>query len=111
MRIGKYRTVGPTVDTEWGPVPSPYIMSDPTQLRHPWLPPTYRGRHIYRTQPRPLGPLTTGVDSVTPKIGPTTHPAGHALGVEEHQAETKWATYAFLGALGLMGLVLLGKAA
>lgn len=57
MRIGPYKHVGEPLETEWGTYESPYIIGAPTQLRRPWRPPTLRGRHIYRTQPRHISQL------------------------------------------------------
>jgi len=58
MKIGRYRRVGPDLETAWGTYASPMIVGDPTSIRgKPWIPPVLRTRHPYRMQPRPLGPL------------------------------------------------------
>lgn len=109
MRIGPYKRLGQDLKTTWGTYPSPYITQPASAVLKPWLPPTLRGRHQYRTQPRPL---TVPVDPV-PRDGVATDiamrgrsslvmPPGSAYGAVDPQKETKLGTYLFLGALGAL---------
>lgn len=136
MRIGPYKRLGPDLHTTWGTYPSPYITQPASAVMRPWLPPTIRGRHQYRVQPRPLTALpqdpvhhngvtrdianraraslvpgNPGYGAVQAEVAsPTTIAAATA----DPQKETKISTYLFVGALGLLAvgwLALGGKSA
>lgn len=119
MRIGPYKRLGPDLETTWGTYPSPFI-SQPARTRKPWLPPTVRGRHAYRTQPRDLSVLAPdpaikdrpAVDQMLRHMSTRNLNAphyAHGVGADDPQQETKVGFYIFLGVLGLAALALGGK--
>jgi hypothetical protein len=59
MKIGGYVKLGPTVDTLWGNYDSPYVTAPRAGRVEEYLPPSIRGRHPFRTQPRDLSLLPT----------------------------------------------------
>lgn len=114
MRIGPYKALGPDLKTTWGTYQSPFIAA-PSQAK-PWLPPTIRGRHPYRVQPRglsllppdPLRQERMGVmrdalmrDETSLVPGSVV---GHGVGADDPQKETKLGLYVFLGAVGLFAV-------
>jgi hypothetical protein len=115
MRVGPYKRLGQDLHTTWGTYPSPYITQPASAVLRPWLPPTIRGRHQYRTQPRPLTvqpPDPVNHDGVAIDIAnrgraslvmPSGSPA-HSVGAADPQRETKTGMYIFLGVIGLMSL-------
>jgi hypothetical protein len=122
MDIGPVKRVGPdfTLDTTWGTYPTPYfnVPSATNSRIVNYLPPTIRGRHLYRNQPRavsqmPLDPRVVGQRDMALRHAPSMVPGdliAHAVGaVENHQAETKMGLYLFLGALGLAIVAFGGK--
>lgn len=116
MRVGPYKRLGPNLATTWGTYPSPYITQPASAVLRPWLPPTMRGRHQFRTQPRPLTvPIETrpddgvAVDIAMRGRSSLVMPPGPAHGasvgaVDDPQKETKLGMYLFLGAVGLLSL-------
>lgn len=58
MKIGPSTRIGPDLQTEWGLYPSPIFTAPEKNSRVvEYLPPTLRGRHRFRTQPRDLSLL------------------------------------------------------
>jgi len=112
MRIGPYKRLGMDLKTTWGTYPSPYITQPASAVLRPWLPPTIRGRHPFRTQPRTLTSLPpdpvlragAATDILMRGRSSLVLPdvPGHGVGAEDPQAETKVGLYIFLGVLGLM---------
>lgn len=121
MDIGPVKRVGPdlALKTQWGTYPTPYFNVPGFNSRMvAYAPPTIRGRHLYRTQPRaistmPVDPLTLGQKDVVLRHASSLVPGttiAHGVGAaENHQAETKMGLYFFLGALGVAILALGGK--
>lgn len=111
MRVGPYKRLGADLHTTWGTYPSPYITQPASAVIRPWMPPTLRGRHQYRTQPRPLTvPIDTRPrDSVATDIAMRGRSSlvmspGPAYGADDPQVETKTGLYIFLGAVGVLTL-------
>lgn len=113
MRVGPYKRLGADLHTTWGTYPSPYITQPASAVIRPWMPPTIRGRHQYRTQPRPLTvPVDThprdgvATDIATRGRSSLVMPPGpaHGVGAADPQAETKTGLYIFLGVVGLATL-------
>lgn len=113
MDIGPSKRVGPDLQTAWGTYPSPYfnVPAQNTRVMQ-YLPPTIRGRHLYRNQPRPISnlapdPVTFGPANIVQRHAPSLVPGdiiSHGVG-QEHQEETKLGLYLFLGAIGAVLLL------
>jgi hypothetical protein len=114
MRIGPYKTLGRDVHTTWGTQQSPYITAPASAVTKPWVPPTVRGRHAYRAQPRDLSMLPADparneklYDSdlrSRASLVTTAPPAAHGVGATDPQAETKVGMTVFLGLLGVASI-------
>lgn len=114
MRVGPYTRLGPDLQTRWGTYPSPYITAPAADVARKWAPPTIRGRHKYRTQPRNMSMLVTdpvrneGIQTALERgrasLVPTSPPYAHGVGADDPQVETKIGMYVFLGAVGLLSL-------
>lgn len=115
MRIGPYKRLGMDLHTTWGTYPSPYITQPASAVLQPWLPPTIRGRHQYRVQPRAvtlMPPDLVTHDGVTRDIANRARaslvPGNPGYGAEaatpDPQKETKIGLYVVLGAVGLLAV-------
>lgn len=113
MRIGPYTRLGPDLRTTWGTYPSPYITQPASAVLRPWRPPTIRGRHQYRVQPRMLTVMPPDLVSRNGVVGDLLNrgraslvPGNPGYGAEapavDPQKETKIGLYLLLGTVGLL---------
>jgi len=115
MRIGPSSRVGIDLKTTWGTYPSPIfnVPKENTRVVQ-YLPPTIRGRHQFRTQPRslsmlPQDPMRSGpADMMARGMSSLVPGTNVAHGVGAFSQETKTGLFIFLGAVGLVALAFAG---
>jgi hypothetical protein len=119
MKVGPSTRIGPDLQTEWGTYPSPIFTVPARNARVvEYLPPTIRGRHQFRTQPRNLSLLPTdpaafirGPSDVLNRgrstlVADPDAAVAHGVGAVDGGSRT--GLYIFLAALGLIGIACIG---